>query len=203
MGIRDIRKLSRQVAEDTGKKEALLKQSADLFKKVQKHERESKDAMEALKVLQKVAVATQEALDSYISNMVTMALHAVDPLWPEFRVETVIRNNQSEMDMYFMQNGVRTGLKEAEGGGPLDVSSFALKTVVWTLKKIAPVLFLDEPFKFVSPDLQHKVSAMLKMMIDKLEMQIIMVSHAENINVAADKTFIVTMKAGKSTVKEE
>ena len=107
------------------------------------------------------------------------------------------------MDMHFLIGGEPTGLKESDGGGPLDVSAFALKVVSWTLDKNRPTLLLDEPFKFVSPDLQDKVSSMLRLMHDKLSMQIIMVSHAENINVAADRTFVVEKKGGVSNVRVE
>jgi ABC-type lipoprotein export system ATPase subunit len=43
---------------------------------------------------------------------------------------------------------------------------------------------------------------MLKMVSEKLGVQIIMVSHQEDINIAADKTFLAK-KEGKITVLEE
>jgi len=72
----------------------------------------------------------------------------------------------------------------------------------WSLNKNRPSFALDEPFRNVSPDLQHKVSDMLRMVSEKLGVQIIMVSHQEDINISADKTFL-TRKEGKVTILEE
>jgi DNA repair exonuclease SbcCD ATPase subunit len=92
---------------------------------------------------------------------------------------------------------------DCAGGGPIDVASFALRLMYWTLNKTRPIFVLDEPFKFVSVDLQPKCSEMLKMMPDKLGIQIVMISHLPEIIAAADKIFVVEQKAGVSTVREK
>jgi len=85
----------------------------------------------------------------------------------------------------------------------MDVTSFALRVAFWALKKNRPIMVLDEPFPNVSPDLQYKVSEMVKFVSEKLGLQIIMVSHAENINVAANKTFVVSKKGKVGFINEE
>jgi len=50
--------------------------------------------------------------------------------------------------------------------------------------------------------LQEKCAEMIKMLSDKMGVQIIMVSHLPNINITADKEYIVTKQGMMSVVKE-
>ena len=168
-----------------------------------KEQKERKDAAEqALAVLQIVSKNTQQELEFHISNLVTTAVQSVNPDWPEFVVRVVIRRNQTECDLLFSELGVEQRPADSSGGGPKDVASFALRIAYWSLKKNRPTFILDEPFRNVSPDLQERVSDMLKMVSDKLQIQIIMVSHQDDINLAADKTFFNTKKGKIAEVKE-
>uniref|UniRef100_A0A6M3KLG4 Putative ATPase domain containing protein n=1 Tax=viral metagenome TaxID=1070528 RepID=A0A6M3KLG4_9ZZZZ len=107
-----------------------------------------------------------------------------------------------ECDLLFKKHGKEYLPLDGDGGGPADVADFALRIAFWSLSKNRPVFVLDEPFKFVSYDLQGKVSDMLRMICDKLNIQIIMVSHQLGINKQADKTFKVVKESGISRVIE-
>ena len=149
------------------------------------------DSEQGLTVIQLVAQATQQNLEFHISNLVSTALAAVFPNPPEFLAEIEIARNKTSCQLSFLEFGEKSKPTECAGGGPLDVASFALRISYWSLKQTRPTFVLDEPFKFVSPGLQHKVSDMLKMLSEKLHIQIIMVSHADEINYSAHKTFHV------------
>jgi DNA repair exonuclease SbcCD ATPase subunit len=182
-GLRDIH------TQETGKLEQL---------------RTSVEASErGIVILQHVAKETQRNLEAHISNLVTTALASVIPDSPEFETEIEIARNTTECRFYFNEFGERSRPTDAAGGGPLDIASFALRTSYWSLNKNRAVFVLDEPFKFVSPGLQSKVSEMLKMLSEKLGLQIIMVSHAEEINYSADKTFHVEKVGLESKVRVE
>jgi DNA repair exonuclease SbcCD ATPase subunit len=64
------------------------------------------------------------------------------------------------------------------------------------------VLILDEPFRYLSTDLQSKASEMLNEISERLGLQIIMVTHEEELVDEVDKTFRVRINKGKSTVEE-
>ena len=154
-------------------------------------------------ILQGVAQKTQKNLEIHFSDLVTLALRSVfdEPL--EFTMTVVPRRNKTEVDLFLSdQGGTDDDPMDCSGGGALDVASFALRVAFWSLRKNRYTLILDEPFKFVSPDLQHKVSDMVRLLSDKLNLQIIMVSHAEEINYSADKTFVISKTNGISTVQE-
>ena len=154
-------------------------------------------------VLQEVAQNTQKNLEYRISNLTTTALHSVSTRWPEFVAVFTPRRGKTECDLYFKEFGFLEKPTDAGGGGPLDVGSFSLKITYWNLSPNRPTLIFDEPFKFVSPGFQHKISDMLKMLSEKLELQLIIVSHAEEVNYSADRTFTVNRLDRISKVKEE
>ena len=132
-----------------------------------------------------------------------MAMAAVfdDPY--EMGVEFVNRRNKTECDLTFIKNGDHIDPLNASGGGVVDVASFALRVALWTLQNDSRnTLILDEPFKHLNPLALPKASEMLKKVSEKLDLQIIMVTHSEDLAEAADKIFQTSQRRGVSKVKE-
>ena len=156
----------------------------------------AEDAESARIIHQKVSKRTLANLEVHFSDPITIAISSVFPDEIEFVTRAENRRNQTEFDLLFREDGREQPPVGSAGRGACDVAAFALRPTYWTLDKNRAVFILDEPFPYVSPDLQWKVSEMLTMVSTKLGIQIIMVSHADEINFAADKTFI-TWKEGK------
>jgi len=150
-------------------------------------------------IIQKVAKDTQRNLEDHFSKITTLGLKAVNKKWPSFVLKFVTRRNQSEADLMFdYGEGKLTHPMSGSGGGPKDISAYVLSLICLKLGKGRASLLTDEPFRNVSPDLQEKVSLMVKMTASELGMQVVMVSHASDINISADKTFHVTKEKGVS-----
>jgi len=153
-------------------------------------------------IIKRVALKTQQNLEFHFSDLVTTALLAVTSKWPEFIVQMKeSKRSHGECYLLFKEEGDPYHPYKGSGHGPIDVASFALRIAYWCLNKNRPFFLLDEPFRNVSPDLQDKVSDMVTMVSREKKIQILMISHADNINVAADKTFLVTKKNKISTVE--
>ncbi|MDY6957784.1 MAG: hypothetical protein SVK08_01370 [Halobacteriota archaeon] len=150
------------------------------------------NSLKARAVIQEIAQETQKELEFHISNLVTLAL---DIVFPDenihFVTRFVQRRNKTECDLLFEENGNEYKPLDGSGYGAVDVAAFALRLALWTLDPSSEVMILDEPFRDVSPDLQSKVGEMLKTLSDRIGIQIIMVSHAEDVNIQADKTFVI------------
>lgn len=147
--------------------------------------------MKAQAIAQAVAKATQQQIEVQISSIVSLALSSVFPDPYEFKAVFVTRRSKTECDLLFTKDGMDIDPMTAAGGGVLDVASFALRVALWSLKKTQNVQILDEPFKFVSRDLQPRISSMLKTFSEKLKVQFVIVSHIPEIIDHADKVFIV------------
>ncbi len=162
-------------------------------------------AWEAKEVFKSISISLMIHLQDRISNLVSLGLKTVFPDPPKFVVNMVIRRDKLECDLLFQRGEEVYSPSEAEGGGLLDVTSFCLRLAYWSLNPTSPVFILDEPFKFVSPDLHYRVEQMLKLFCSKLGVQIIMVSHSDYLLPRTDKDriFVVRSVNGKSKVEGE
>jgi ABC-type transporter Mla maintaining outer membrane lipid asymmetry ATPase subunit MlaF len=161
---------------------------------------EQLNAKKALILIQEVAQSTQTLLRNKVTKLVNLAIRSVFDDPPEFIMEITVKRNRTECELLFKDADAIDKPLESAGGGLLDVVSFALRVVMWTFSKTDNVLILDEPFKFVSPNLAPRVSEMVSEISTKLNLQIIMVSHAEGINDSAAVTYKIMQQDKVSTV---
>lgn len=154
--------------------------------------------------LQQVAQNTQSQLKYQICEIVQIAL---DSCWPgekEFSLEFEIKNNRTEASIRFIEEGQLLNPSEEDGGGVVDVASFALRLAVWSLGKTSPIILIDEPFKMLSVDLSKEISSIMKELSSKLGLQFIMItSHGLDMDEISDKVFEVKKKKKISFVEEE
>lgn len=158
-------------------------------------------ALKAKVLIQVVAHTTQAQLEYHISGLVSLAEAGLFSNPYEFSIEFVQRRNKTECDFYFVRDGNKVD-PLSTGGGVLDVGRYALRCSFWSLNKNRRLLVLDEPFRYVSADLQEKCAAMVKTVSEKLDIQVIMISHLPGIVSVADKMFRVTQSGGVSKVEE-
>ena len=168
-------------------------------------EKRHNTACKARIILQEIAQRTQQNIQQHISSLVTLALTAVERNAPEFVMRFESRRNQTECDLLFSEGSKEQHPLESSGYGLCDIVSFALRIAFWAVRKTAPVMILDEPFRQLSPDYHEAAGKMLKLVSEKLGLQFIIVSHSETVNLAADKVFLVekNYRTGISTVTEE
>ncbi len=190
----DFKKIKSIFNKKWAERDVLRKNLSELETKIETRQVRMNNAEQARVIFQEVAKRTQQNLEYHISNLVTLALSAVFPDPPKFIVKFETRRNQTECDLLFSENGSEPYKPiNGSGGGVMDVASFALTISVGRLEKEKrPIFIMDEPFRYVSPGLQGNVGDMLSMINKKLNIQLIIVSHAEDVNQKADKTF--TMK---------
>ena len=90
----------------------------------------------------------------------------------------------------------------AAGGGVVDLTAFALRISSYILERGSDnVIIFDEPFRFVSRDLQERAGQILKTLSEKLKLQIILITHIPELVNIADKAFEVKKIDGVSKVR--
>lgn len=157
-------------------------------------------AEKARDIVNAVAQKTLNQLSVSIGQLVSEAIHAVFENPYDFKIDFVNRRNQTECDLYVTRNNIDRHPLQSNGGGLADVISTALRATFLTLSGTRPVLLLDEPFKFLSEDLQSHCCTMLKVISQDLGIQIIMVSHLNEMRDVADAIINVTQIDGVSTI---
>lgn len=185
--------------------ERLFNQSKGVRSQIQKQLQETKELKkfsekklklieEAQIFLQKVAQNTQEKLKFQIEDIVNLALESVFPNEYLFQMNFNVSRGKTEAELVFQDK--RTGQTidpmEASGGGVVDLTCFALRISAFALESGTDnLIILDEPFKFISRDLQERAGEILKKLSEKMKLQIIMVTHIPEFIEVADKVFEV------------
>jgi len=159
---------------------------------------------QAREIVREVGLKTQQQLQFHIEDVVSMALDAVFPDPYKFTIDFVQRRNKTECDLYFVRDGNKVDPLTASGVGVVDVAAFALRIASWSMMqpRTRNTIILDEPFRFLSENYQEQASNMLKEISQKLGIQFILVTHEQTLTEAADKVFEVSIRKGRSKIKE-
>lgn len=158
----------------------------------------------ALDIVRAAALNTQQQLQFHISDTVSSALDTVfdDPY--EMIVEFAQRRNKTECDLFFGKDDARMSPLDASGCGVVDIASFALRIASWSMQRPRSrnLIILDEPFKHLSSNLLPRAGELLKKVSEEMNLQIIMVTHSDELIDAADKVFKVGVQKRISQVRE-
>lgn len=186
-----------------GKQLLLQKQFKEARKTKRNTDRDLKNSEKALIVIQEVSKKTLKELEYRIGEVVSLALSAVFDEPYRLTLISSIKRGKTEFSLYFERDGEKVRPYDSSGGGAVDVAAFALRIALWSLKnpKTRNTIILDEPMKFISQDLRDKAGEMIKEISQRLNLQIIMVSHDEALIDAADTCYEVRMRNGISKAK--
>lgn len=202
MTIERIKELYQQ---SKGMKNQVEKQIEENKAEKTKLENKIKLIEQAQAFLQKVAQETQQELKFKIEDIVNLALETVFPGEYEFEIQFEISRGRTTAELVFkdQRSGRLIDPLNASGGGVADVTSFALRIACYALEKGTDnIIVLDEPMKFVSKDLLNNVCDIIKVLSEKMKLQIIMVTHIPELIDVADRVFIVKKnKEGVSEIK--
>ena len=198
----NLKNIRNNLERNKGRRDQILTNMIETEIKIKDKKKDLIRHEQAREVIREVGLKTQQQLQYHISDITSLALDAVFPDPYELIAEFVERRNKTECDLYFNRDGNRVNPLSASGGGAVDVASFALRVASWSMQRprSRSVLILDEPFRYLSTDLLDKAGLMLKQISKKLKLQIIMVTHSEELMEQADKVFQVKIRKGISQV---
>ena len=194
-----------QLASLSGERSALLRSKDSLDIKQHKTEQDVENIKKARALLQLVAQRTQQELEIRIGALGSLALKTV---FPEDPYRIILRFEQkrgrTEACLRFSRERDTMEIKpiDACGGGTVLVAAFALRLTFWKIShnRTAPIIFLDEPFHYLSKDLMDRAGEVLREIARKLNVQIIMVTHEEELLTGVDRVFHVRIQQGVSRV---
>jgi DNA repair ATPase RecN len=198
-------RLSNTLHEKLGVKTTLEKQLKESCNRVQQINQETELLTKVSLFLQTLSDITRQQIVDKISVIVTDALQKVKDSNLEFKMLISTERNQS--DVKFV---VKNKLNEQEydiltsyGGSIADIITFPLRVSLlmkWdtTLSKI---LILDESFKFVSKQDQPILAEFVQQLSEKLNLQIILVTHSSELTAKGHKIFKVDQKNGISNIE--
>ena len=196
-----LQKLKQTLNEKRGQQKQILSNIKSFEKKETELQKQITTSKEVQAIIIAVSKATQEELSYRITEPVSLALAAVydDPYKMSAQFE-VAERGVTECKLGFERKGNTINPKEASGGGPIDIASYALRLGSWSLSKLRtrPIFILDEPFKWISRIKMPLAADMLKETSNKLGIQIIMISHIPELICAGDNIIEISINNGIS-----
>lgn len=190
----DIQKIKGMVSTCKGIDFQLTKDIENYTQKEKQLNHDLKLLEDAQIFLQKIAQETQEHLRFQIEDIVNLALETCFPGEYIFQIKFEISRGKTEAELVFLDQKTKRQIDpmNASGGGVVDLTTFALRIACYALERGTDnVIVLDEPFRFLSRDLQQRAGEILKTLSERMNLQIIMVSHIGEIIDVADKVFEV------------
>lgn len=186
------------LAKAEGQRETLAKAVVASRRRIDYLTRRSDHITQAILTVQTIANELQADLTAFFTSCVQSALDIVFPGAYKFCMEFSSRRNQAELDMWLDRNGEKVSALDAAGGGVVDVISFALRTCCLLLSKKRPVLFLDEPFKFIRGEARDRLGELLNLLSVQSHVQIIMVADVAGAPIEGAKRFRIGIEGGVS-----
>jgi DNA repair exonuclease SbcCD ATPase subunit len=160
------------------------------------------DQIKARWVITEVAQQTQQRFKVKVESLVTMAIRSVFDRPFEFSLEFERKYNKMTC---------RPVVKEEEkiyddpeydlGGGMLDIISFAFRIVLWSLEnpRKRNVIILDEPMKNMGKLIVFG-GQVLKEISHKLNLQLIIITHEDELLEIGDRNFRITHDGVRSHI---
>ena len=158
-------------------------------------------------VLSEVSRLTQQRFKERVESLVTMAIRSVFDR--PFGFELIFERKRDKMEcrpiVYETVGDKRIEYEDPKddmGGSIIDIISFALRIILWSLEKPSSrnVIILDEPMKNMG-NLINLGGRVLRKISHKLSFQLIIVTHEMELNRMADVAYLVEHNGKFSEVK--
>lgn len=182
--------------------QAVTAEIAELTQLVELHEK-------AAHVLTAIGEERQNAIQRQIERLVTQGLQTIFGEQLSFHLVPGVRAKTPVVDFRVrshLDDGsvVETDVMDARGGGLAATVGFLLRLVILLLSrnKQDTVIFLDETFAHVSAEYMPNLIEFLKDLVAKTGVQIVMVTHDESFQDAADVIYRFELVNGVTKVSK-
>lgn len=162
---------------------------------------ETEEVLKSISVCQNVATEVQKQLSVKIDTIVNLALATCFGDEYTFKLNYVPARGKTEVEFLLLQNGKEIDPMNQNGGGLVDILCFALRVAVFNISHTDDVMVFDEPMKFVSKGFREKVAEVVHTFSERLNIQIVEVTHVEELMDNSDKRFIIKKIKGVSNAE--
>jgi len=156
-----------------------------------------------------IAKGTQMEITNYLEDTMSLAISVIPsehPLRLLTNFET--RRNQPELDLFIKEgDGDPIPLLstiDTVGNSVEELVAFTAKLCMLSIHDPLPEPFMiqDEPFRALKEENFQAVTKVIRELQDELGIQMLILTHRDEMAVIADRLFYVDKKGGKTVVKE-
>lgn len=150
-----------------------------------------------------LAEQTQRQFREQVERLATAAVHSVFDRPYQVKLASERKRGRMETEILIIENGEEFQPKGEMGGSMVDLLSFAMRIVLWSLQspRSRNTFILDEPLKFLGTGerLQH-AGQMLSEIARSLQVQLIIVTHEQELAELAETAYQITHNGIESQV---
>lgn len=160
---------------------------------------------QAKEILNQILLATQQDVKGYIEQIVTNLVSHVFGDEYVFMLEMGIEREKPALTPIIEKQSIQVSPRDEMGGGLLDMISLGLRMALWSFNqdRFRPTLIMDEPGKFLDLKRVPLFGEALQQLSKQLGLQIIMVTHLDDLKGLADRSYRVWQQNGVSLIEEE
>lgn len=203
--MQSINDFEKMVIKLESEKSLIEHQIKDIKKELKHLSLKVDDLTESRNIIAEASRTTQLQFKMMVEELVSSAIQSVFQNEDyKFIVDFVLQNNRPQINLMVQQGNKEPYIpKDEQGGGLMDIISFSLRVIMWSLQnhRTRNVLVLDEPFRWTG-NYTEQVGNMMKEISKKLGIQIIMVTHDERLMDIADKNWICKRVKGISILEQ-
>lgn len=205
-----VRQAQRDLDQTLGEKRSLEGLQARTSKEVSDLQAEAIELDRTASFLTSIGEEQQFRAQEAIESLVTEGLQTIFDDTLSFHILQKVNGKAATVEFVVRTSlpgdrVVETAVLDARGGGLAAVVGFLLRLVVLLLRNDGSqkLLVLDETFAHVSEDYLPGVGEFLRQLVDKTGVQVIMVTHQQELTEYADKIYRFSVKDGVTKVKED
>jgi len=186
-----------------GRKDEILVNLESKRSELEETEKSLAEHIKSRWVLTEVAKLTQERFKVRVESLVTLAIRSVFDRFFEFKLRFERERNRFVCQPLIKEGGEEYIPKKDMGGSIIDIISFALRIVLWSLEtpRSRGLFVVDEPMRWVGEGEELlKGGKFISEISHKLGFQILLITHSPALTEIADKAFKVVRRNKRSQV---
>lgn len=189
---KNLKDLQKQRDNIEGKYSYIQTETETLKEEIKNINQKTIDYKKAVELIGMVQQFTVKKTKKGFEKIVTYALKYIFNDDYKFKLEFKKRGNLKELNFNVITPECKEALDplDSSGGGILDILSLALRISLLQLKlnKDEYFVVLDEPFKHLSKDYLENAGKFIESISEKINKQIIMITHKSDFLQIADKS---------------
>ena len=201
----ELERRQKELARRQAENDLLNRQIDDCEKRILELAGKMQTSQDALGFIEELAGARRGTMKGKIESVISEAVLLI--YGKSYRVELSysVKNNRSCLEIEMVRDTPEGEVRRdmaGFGGGVSDTISVPLRLMVLLgSKQTDKVCILDEAWKHIDLQRVELVGRFLRLLTDKLGMQVIMCSHHEQLRDFAERTYEVTESDGVSKVE--
>lgn len=205
---RRIQKLTRSLHEQSARRELLHEREAELVGKIAAETAMAERLERVSLLLNSIGEQRQADAQQLIERVVTEGLRTIFDRSLSFHVVPVTKGKTSGVEFLVRTDlgdeAIETPVLEVRGGGVSAVIGVLLRITILLLSgdKLRRVLVLDESFAMVSSDHLEALGQFLRTLVDRTHLQVIMVTHQDDLKEHADRVYRFSSVNGRTVVAD-